>query len=595
MISDVEWMGWSAPANEFHSDPYMGGLVSGQYETNPAWGNSRLIDVGTTNYPRFRWLPSGTNACSSLTLRISVNWYDEGGLPGCYYMSNQLWNAIYLLQPPSFFLDDQTFSTATTTATRAWIALRSELLGPPANSNDHVRLAWEHPISTYEAATAWDTVLFPEAFNERWAAETNLFLVPWGQWAWTNTMYGTNYYHMDRTNGIFADPYIYENFETNVGFYAEPGDLWPAWWLQTEDSCLWVDQNTLPDMACPDLYETNGYPPSFTWSIANVLDIVEHAHEELRCPEFEPPPFCDVEGWRSATGNVTVTGESMSSRILVTNLWTGREKRAHFYTIGNYDSVSMTWTNRYFHRAELSDWTWSNSILSATRFSAFDDLLFTNPPPECGSGIYGSQIDTCCESGSFTTNMPIYEYYNWCEQILTNSVLDVTILTNSTQIGGLCFLEEYTTISNLTRWYEYNSATNSSVVTQIVGYANLTVWTNSCDTNAFIGYTTNEWIDVCPTATNLVATNWWAVTQRWDTCTNWLWDATDAWYYNETNYIEGVATSFVQRVTPYAVHTNQYLYDPWMTNRTWDASYKNNWATSGVNGVNALVLIEWRY
>ena len=353
-------------------------------------------------------------------------------------------------------------------------------------------LVWTNPLTAYEAGSRWDAVLYPEALDERRVAVTNLFLVPWQGWAWTNTLACTNFDY-ETTRSDLPETVTFTNYcETNLDFWFDHPYDWPdvtfPWWL-TCDQLHAIGPLVIPAILPNDCagIEADSQAPTMAYSAAATVSVgeeLEATHDW--CHEF----FMDCDGYAirtdqyegqalTAAGSCSVVGQNWTSQAFVDGLWTGAMHRAHFYR----RLRSATGSATPFKRVEISAWTTEPGILSATRFDcsqSFPGVTISNVVT-CDSP--GPIVPDCCGGLNwYTTNLTQRDEFYACGSDLMSSVTSVTAVAS----GGVntdCTAVVYTSwLTNVVNTYRYVYDTNAPTLT--VTNTQSVPWSRyACDTN----------------------------------------------------------------------------------------------------------------
>ena len=464
------------------------------------------------------------------------------------------------------------------------------------NVTASVALLWTNNLTVYEGSRRWDAVLYPEALDERRVAITNLFLVPWTSWSWTNTLIFTNFDYVNaRTDLPPSVVYGEECFGMDWPGTNHVSD-WPdatlAWWLNCDELAA-IAPNVIPAVlgTNADGVATNAHAPEFTFAATASMGIfcqVEGHHDW--CMQFFDPCAWDgyaVSGYRTVSGEVRVEGQNYSSQALVDNLWTGAAHRVHFYL-----RRAASDGNQPYHRVEISDWTTAQSILSTSRFDCaamFPPVLTTNDIA-CSSG---RELVTCCEPVTIHTNILMWDIYTNCVSVFDHTETNVTSVNlpaNDLDCQPTRY-DSYTT----NRLDVYVWSTNAAEVWTNFYYTNLTLTVSACDTSTVLWtYQTNCVDDgLCPSGivtTNSTVNTWY----EWHNCGP-EWDPRWTGKYNtETRSAVTNGESHSSVCTVYPVLTGNHIFTNGV-NYSWNSSLNSSYEHSDTHRIDLRVLIEWRY
>lgn len=418
--------------NEFSDDP--------SASTASGWGRSRLIDC--TNRPVFIVTPLTTNGYTPGSLTLTFAGGDDPAYGTLYDPSS---NTLVNGSSPS-----QVISTTTTRADTAWLKLSAPFEDNlPSNQKPvAVTLLWDQPMTTYEGTRVWDNVLLPEQLDAHHIALTNMFLVPWSEWNWTNSLLGYSTYYTHRSNEWVVLPlptnrvvtnetdYWYCDITTNADLLLT-GPYWGEetfdWWLYG-DPCEW--EHTLNVYPITNLWQwvtaslTNPVQPYFDIKARSIFWFEQYLDQELTCVAeegYNRPDHVSSSAGRHDEVVIDIHGSNVTSQIAATGMFTGSLHRAHFYVRGDYTTTSPPVTNQLWHRIEVSQWTYDPIIVSTSRVGCMDNFVLDNPTSIC-SRIDKRVEDNCCDDVPGYVLLPDYVVDITAEPPTTN---DYHVVTNN--------------------------------------------------------------------------------------------------------------------------------------------------------------------
>lgn len=535
-----------------------------------------------------------TPSNAAFTLRYQDGYFFHGG----GYWTNE--NGTGVVKYAVDEVPDWALTAPTTMAERAWMWLTVGTYEWTCATNipgTSVILLGTNRLTAYEGTKRWGGILYPEQLDERRMALTNLFLVPWDRWKWTNTQVSSIAWASNRVDLVATN---FQIDDTNEPLFRYSGDTpptngwegpwwteWPdlniPWWLTCAELTGYLPQTT-PSWVPGSYTPTNDQAPSFDFSASVNFKIQEEA-DAIWAGCFELPEwsFWRVTATRDATNQINtaeISGVNYKSQVLVTNLWTGALHRAHFYEQRSWDT-----NNPFWHRVEISDWTLEPVIASAWWWDAS-----TNMPSMTATNFCDDQpYDDCCDDYYYETNVPVWDYEYACSNLLTTNwvTTDVWYIVES---SPACTNDPPTWTNYLYQYWEVY--TNVLVPLEPVPayYTNIGVWASHCTTNLpTVAYTyTTNYGDACPTDSDWVPTNevallyWYSCDNQWSREDDYIW-----W-----RWIKPPApTNYTVRWTPYLIPPEggeKY-------NKHWPVLKQGSFSTNTTWDPGAKVLIEWRY
>lgn len=400
----------------------------GTYDTGP----STMPHFTTNQHPVFVWTPGGTNAFTPITFHPTYLF--EFTALALSNGSDRLWRWEDCVNPP-----DQILSAATTRADYAWVRFAENyaagFTNAPANTNDRVTLYWDQPVTTYQGTVTWDWILLPEQLNEHQRVISNMFLTPWTDIYWTNSVLYTNEYiyvapvdGWPTTNSGDTNYFgYYTNIcgSTNAEYSPTPESLGLDWFK--DEGCPWIDDLNWPAVVSPvgEGVNTNSQAPFFNYTLHALSSVEQHFEAEANyCPsplhDLSEHPAVDWEwcAWLDGEGYVSVRGESVVSSLAIAGLWTGTQHRAHIYARYPLES------GMYYTRKEITPSTgWSyDPILYSLPFNMWSNMQAG--VLEHGECVINSSSEIVwggiVESDTAFTNWNVQEYTDIC---ITNGAI----------------------------------------------------------------------------------------------------------------------------------------------------------------------------
>lgn len=445
------------------------------------------IGVRTNNYPLFTYLPAyrGTNALGA------TNGYERTASiailnhVALYWHTN---NAVRTNGTPWTIALTQT----NTRSPRAWLKLASfglystnggewSISAPDAQTNDRIVLWWTNGVRAFSGPRTftdppwppyqWDAVLRRQALDDRYTAMTNLVLVPWSNWQWTNSQYYAFATNLSDTLAWYGS-----NTVDKTGSVAQLDDCaYPDTAIDWWDTCgelSYVPPYTFPEIAPITGYPTNSSPPaaSFSVNLSAWLGLSGVARWSGINPDIASGTWA-----RGYADYMAVSGACVQSEMAVAGLWTGAWKRVHVYGKGGWVApYTQKWARIYLGE-------WQAPAVSNITVGPIGPALLTNLPPvefQCAEscqgifeGLYGNWYTTTAY------NVPVYEI----APLFSNSAT-FTTYTSDTATAH-CTLEgeetNYPTETLYSHYADY-SATLVGYATNQIGWTNINVWTNDC-------------------------------------------------------------------------------------------------------------------
>lgn len=417
---------------------------------------SLLYGLEPDSYPVWVLHPGGTNRYNG-TLSLSVNaddtgdstpYLSTGNYPNTYEWSEGTHIVDYTywypatstipapirlnaMTPETRIANGKTNTVYVQRSDRAWLALGVPLMltGVSPNttvvtnvvegvtnltfrSGDTVSLQYTNRMSTYEGTRIWDNTLLPEQLNAHYAALTNLFLVKWDDWKWTNSwactgaVVVTTHWAADSEVNI-TDGYLETNASpqpTSWQYWVNPANVASGIVAVGSISCeaeYPLAPAAAPMADCATIIEGGRFDE--TWNAISVP------------PPYElgPTSIWSVAVWRSEIPIVATARYSrVRSDMAITGLYTGTPHRAHIYWRKDYGAFTNAADGiEWWHRGtpgDVSPGVWPYGFVND------NTVVAKSLSVESNSDAYVSCVVSNQQSGPYQIFKltSAYPYYN---------------------------------------------------------------------------------------------------------------------------------------------------------------------------------------